>query len=330
MFIDSAEIEITSGDGGSGIISFYRTKLNPRGGPDGGDGGRGGDVVISADRSLHTLMDFRYRRFYKAGKGKNGSSNNKKGADGNTVYLKVPLGTMIIDADTDELLFDMTEDGQKFTAASGGKGGRGNTHFRTSTNQAPHIYQPGLEGENRKLRLELKLLADVGLVGLPNAGKSTLLANMSAARPKIAPYPFTTLIPNLGIVKTGSYSSFVMADIPGLIEGAHQGKGLGDEFLKHIERTKVLVLMVDITSADIRKDFDTLLNELESFDPGLLDKPRIYVLTKADLLENIPRKFSVKVDMAISAVSGHNLKKLTDRIVKELTNVESKNMGNGN
>jgi len=318
MFIDSAEIEVTSGDGGSGIMSFYRTRLNPRGGPDGGDGGRGGDVIIRADGQLHTLMDTRYKHKYRAGSGKHGGANNCTGADGLDEIVPVPCGTMVFDADSDELMGDLTASGQQLTAVKGGKGGWGNTRFKTASNQTPRKYTPGEGGETRKLRLELKLLADVGLVGLPNAGKSTLLSKLSAARPKIAAYPFTTLIPNLGIVKSGNYTSFVMADIPGLIEGAHLGKGLGDEFLKHIERTKILLLMVDISSPDIGKDFATLKQELEQFNSVLLQKPQIYALTKADLLPDLPDNFSVPVDIVISSVTGFNLDKLTDILAKKL------------
>jgi len=318
MFIDSAEIEITSGNGGSGLMSFFRARLNPRGGPDGGDGGKGGDVIISADPQLHTLMDTRYKHKYRAGNGKHGGANNCTGANGHNEIVKVPCGTMVFDADTEELLGDLTAPGQEIIAAKGGKGGWGNTRFKSAQNQTPRRYTPGLDGETSRLRLELKLLADVGLVGLPNAGKSTLLSKMSAARPKIAAYPFTTLIPNLGIVKSGNYTSFVMADIPGLIEGAHLGKGLGDEFLKHIERTKILLLMVDISSPDIGKDFATLEQELVEFNPDLAEKPKFYALTKADLLQDVPGSFSVPVDIVISSVTGYNLAELTEMLAKKL------------
>ncbi len=318
MFIDSAEIEISSGSGGSGLMSFYRTRLNPRGGPDGGDGGKGGDVIIAADPQLHTLMDTRYKHKYHAGNGKNGGDNNCTGAGGADEIIKVPCGTMIYDADAEELLGDLTAPSQEIIAAKGGKGGWGNTRFKNSRNQTPRKYTPGLDGETKRLRLELKLLADVGLVGLPNAGKSTLLSKLSAARPKIAAYPFTTLVPNLGIVKSGNYTSFVMADIPGLIEGAHLGKGLGDEFLKHIERTKILLLMVDISSPDIGQDFATLEQELVQFNPTLSEKPKFYALTKADLLQDVPEHFSVPVDIVISSVTGYNLDQLTEMLAKKL------------
>ena len=318
MFIDTAEIQVSSGNGGSGLSSFFHTKTNPLGGPDGGDGGDGGDVIIAAEKQLHTLMDTRYKRFYKAAHGRHGGNNNKTGGRGRHERIRVPAGTMVIDAETDELLGDLVEDGQEIIIAKGGKGGWGNSRFRTPTNRAPRKYTPGLDGETRKLRLELKLLADIGLVGLPNAGKSTLLSRISAARPKIAAYPFTTLVPNLGIVKSGNYSSFVVADIPGLIEGAHLGKGLGDEFLRHIERTKILLFMVDITTNDIGKEFKTLEKELAGFDPGMLDKPKIYALTKADLIADIPDSFSVPVDIVFSAVSGFNIDELLKVLVDEM------------
>ncbi|NQS99324.1 MAG: GTPase ObgE [candidate division Zixibacteria bacterium] len=318
MFIDTAQIEIASGKGGSGIVSFHREKFIPKGGPDGGNGGKGGDVILTADQKLHTLMDYAYKRKYKAGNGRPGGSNNRKGASGKDLKIRLPVGTIVFDRGTDELLGDLTADGQQLAAARGGRGGFGNAHFKSSINRAPRAFTPGEEGEYHSLRLELKLLADVGLVGLPNAGKSTLLSRLSAARPKIAPYPFTTLIPNLGIVKAGEYSSFVMADIPGLIEGAHQGKGLGDEFLRHIERTQILLFLIDITSNDIGRDYHTLENELESFDPALIKKPRLTALTKADLLSDLPQDFTLPVDIVISAVSGYNLLQLTGMLYDRL------------
>lgn len=318
MFIDTAEIQVSSGNGGSGLSSFFHTKTNPLGGPDGGDGGDGGDVIIAAEKQLHTLMDTRYQRYYKAGNGKHGGDNNKTGKRGRHEKIYVPAGTMVIDAETDELLGDLVEEGQEIIVAKGGKAGWGNTRFKTPTNRAPRKYTPGLDGETRKLRLELKLLADVGLVGLPNAGKSTLLSRISAARPKIAAYPFTTLVPNLGIVKFGTWSSFVAADIPGLIEGAHLGKGLGDEFLRHIERTKILLLLVDISASDIGKEFKTLENELESFDKSLMAKPRLYALTKADLMAEVPAEFSFPVDVVFSSVTNFNIDKLLNLLVTEL------------
>lgn len=323
MFIDTAEIEIESGAGGTGIISFHREKYMPKGGPDGGDGGDGGDVILIADRKLHTLMDYRYRRKYKAVKGRPGGPNNRKGASSRNLGIRLPPGTVVYDGESDEIIADLVEDGQCITVAKGGKGGRGNAHYATPTNRAPRKFQPGLPSEKRRLRLELKLLADVGLVGLPNSGKSTLLARVSEARPKIASYPFTTLIPNLGIVRTGEFENFVMADIPGLIEGAHQGKGLGDEFLRHIERTKVLLFLIDITSSNIGKDYRVLLEELESFDPSLLEKPQMVALTKSDLLSALPNEYSIPVDIVISSVSGYNIDKLKGILWKRLSETES-------
>jgi GTP-binding protein len=310
MFIDTAEIEVQSGRGGNGIVSFHREKYLPKGGPDGGDGGKGGDVFIVADSRLGTLLDFRYRKQYKAGNGKNGGSNNRTGASGMDCYIRVPLGTLVYSEANEELLGDLIEEGQKVLLAKGGRGGLGNAHFKSPTLRAPRTCTLGEAGEIKTLRLELKLLADVGLVGLPNAGKSTLLSKLSSAKPKIAPYPFTTLIPNLGIVQYKEYSNFTVADIPGLIEGAHSGKGLGDEFLRHIERTRVLVFLIDITSIDLRKDFQTLWNELRQYDPGLTEKPHLVILTKVDLLSEIPSEFNLRVDLAISSVSDYNLDKL--------------------
>ena len=323
MFIDYAQIEIASGKGGPGIISFHREKYMPKGGPDGGDGGKGGDVILVADSQLHTLMDYTYRRKYKAGNGKSGGSNNRTGASGKDLHIRLPMGTMVFDTDADELIGDLVEDGQRLIAARGGKGGLGNAHFKSPILRAPRKFTPGGESQARRLRLELKLLADVGLVGLPNAGKSTLLSRLSAAKPKIAAYPFTTLIPHLGIVRVGDYSSFVMADIPGLIEGAHLGKGLGDEFLRHIERTKVLLFLIDITSNDIRKDYHTLEEELAGFNPELMRKPRIIALNKADLLQNIPQEFNIQADMVISAVSGYNLERLKVMLFEKISACEN-------
>ena len=329
MFIDTAEIEVESGRGGSGLLSFHREKFMPKGGPDGGDGGNGGDVVLAADKKLHTLMDYKYKRKYKARSGRPGGSNNRKGASGKNLKIRLPVGTMIFDRDTDELLGDLVENGHEIVVVKGGRGGFGNAHFKSSINRAPRKFTPGQDGEYRSLRLELKLLENVGLVGLPNAGKSTLLSRLSSAKPKIASYPFTTLIPHLGIVKAGEYSSFVMADIPGLIEGAHQGKGLGDEFLRHIERTQVLLFLIDITSNDIGRDYHTLENELESFDPALIEKPCLTALTKADLLSDLPQDFTLPVDIVISAVSGYNLPQLIRMLHNELKTAESVwSMGN--
>ena len=310
MFIDTAEIEIQSGAGGSGLLSFHRARFQPKGGPDGGDGGDGGDVIVKADPQLHTLMDFRYNRKYKAGKGQPGGPGNRHGKNGRNCIIRLPAGTILFDAETGEVIADLVETDQKIVIAEGGKGGKGNARYKTSTNRAPRKFTVGYPGQKISLKLELKLLADVGLVGLPNAGKSTLLSRISDARPKIADYPFTTLIPNLGIVRLGDFSSFVAADIPGLIKGAHLGKGLGDEFLRHIERTKILLFLIDCTAVDIKKDYETLIDELNNFDPSLLKKPRLVAITKSDLLTESLSNFNVPVDLTISSISGDNLEEL--------------------
>ncbi|MFO7840630.1 MAG: GTPase ObgE [Fidelibacterota bacterium] len=281
-FVDLAQIEVSAGKGGDGCVSFHREKFVPKGGPDGGDGGNGGSVIFRADPQLHTLQDIRYHRKYKAENGHPGEGNNRSGKNGKDIHIRVPAGTLIKDMESGEVLADMVEEGQTWVAAEGGSGGWGNQHFANSVNKAPRYAKPGLPGGSRKLELELKILADVGLVGMPNAGKSTLLSVLSAARPKIADYPFTTLVPNLGIVRYGDYHSFVMADIPGLIKGAHRGKGLGDRFLRHIERTKVLVFMIDVNEEDIPQTFRTLLRELSEFSNELAYKPRLVCISKFD------------------------------------------------
>ena len=283
-FIDEAEIHVKAGDGGVGCVSFRREKFVPKGGPDGGDGGKGGDVVFRANRQLGTLLDFQYKSKYSADRGDHGLGARKTGKSGNDVVIEVPVGTLIKDAGTGELIADLVGDRDEVIIAKGGRGGRGNEWFKTSTNQAPRQFEQGEPGGERELTLELKLLADVGLVGFPNAGKSTLISVVSAARPRIADYPFTTLVPNLGIVGVREGESFVMADIPGLIEGAHDGKGLGYQFLKHIERTRVLAFLIEGISPDPVKDYLVLLEELRQFHEDLLQKPRIVALTKADLL----------------------------------------------
>lgn len=282
MFIDYVEIEVAAGNGGDGCVSFRREKFIPKGGPDGGDGGRGGNVLVAADDNLSTLLDFRYRSKYKAGNGQPGSGSLKTGKSGEDVLLKVPVGTLIRDVETGEMVADLDYAGKQVVVSQGGRGGKGNTHFKSSTNQTPRQATEGTPGQRRRLALELKLLADVGLVGLPNAGKSTILASFSAARPKIADYPFTTLVPNLGIVRLRELKSCVMADIPGLIEGAAQGKGLGHQFLKHIQRTRLLVYVVDINEEDIPETVATLRQELEAFDRSLLDRPSLVTITKID------------------------------------------------
>lgn len=283
-FVDYVTITVRSGRGGAGVVSFRRERFAPRGGPDGGDGGAGGSVILNADSHLNTLLDFRYNRHHFAENGKNGSGSNKTGKDGNDIVLRVPIGTIIKDTDSGDTIGEILVDDARFTLVEGGRGGKGNSFFKSATRQAPKFSQEGEPSIERNITLELKLLADVGLVGLPNAGKSTLVATLSAARPKIADYPFTTLAPSLGVVKVGDYQSFVIADIPGIIEGAHEGKGLGIRFLKHIERNAVLLLMIPVTSDDSATEYATLVNELESFEPQLLEKPRMIAITKLDLI----------------------------------------------
>jgi GTP-binding protein len=328
MLIDYAKILIKSGNGGNGCVSFRREKYVPKGGPNGGDGGKGGNVIFKADRSLATLIDFRYKKIYKAEAGKNGMGGDKTGRNGADIVIEVPCGSIIKDAVTEEIMADLVKDGQEFVALKGGKGGKGNTHFATSTNQTPRTAEPGVKGEEMEVIIELKLIADVGLVGLPNAGKSTLISKISAAKPKIADYPFTTLQPNLGIVKYKDYESFVVADIPGLIEGAHLGKGLGIRFLKHIERTKILVFLIDSAllpyKEDKTEDYEILTAELKGYDIGLLDKPKIICFTKIDALTDEQKKDLDKIKfkktktkipvLKISSISGENLNGLKDTI----------------
>jgi len=284
VFVDEAEIEVESGRGGPGSVSFRRETFVPKGGPDGGDGGRGGDVVFAADANLSTLLDFRHARRFKATNGEPGHGSRSSGKSGDDLIVKVPPGTLIEDLESGEVVADLVSSGEEIVVAQGGRGGKGNFHFRSSTNRAPRFAQPGEPAIKRRLRLTLKLIADVGLVGLPNAGKSTLLARISRARPKIADYPFTTLAPNLGIVSLGDYRTMVVADIPGIIEGAHEGRGLGLRFLRHIERTRVLAFLLDVGAENPRADYETLLSELSSFSPSLLKKPRLVVYSKADTL----------------------------------------------
>lgn len=283
-FVDYVTITVRSGKGGAGSVSFRRAKYQPKGGPDGGDGGEGGTVRLIADSQLYTLLDHRYNRHHFAENGHNGSGNNKTGKDGQNIDLKVPVGTVVRDTDTDELIGELLAAGDELILAKGGRGGKGNSFFKTSTNQTPRHAQPGEPGEERNITLELKLLADVGLVGFPNAGKSTLVSSLSAARPKVADYPFTTLEPSLGVVAMDDFQSFVIADIPGIIEGASEGKGLGIQFLKHIERNAVLLFMIPVTSEDPVAEYTTLLGELEAFNPEMLDKPRMIGLSQIDLV----------------------------------------------
>jgi GTP-binding protein len=282
-FIDEAIIYVEAGKGGSGCVSFRREKFIPRGGPDGGDGGKGGDVIIAGKKDLASLHDFKYKRNYKAESGKAGAGRNKTGREGRDIVINVPLGTVVYDRDTSELLFQVLKDGETHVAAPGGRGGRGNARFVTSTHRAPMEYDAGEEGERRWLHLDLKLLADIGLVGHPNAGKSTLISRLTEARPKIGDYPFTTLTPALGVLDDRE-KTFVIADIPGIIEGASRGKGLGLAFLKHIERTNALLIVLDLASGDVKGDYATLLDELGSYSEAMLDKRRLVILNKADLV----------------------------------------------
>jgi len=287
MLVDVAEIQIQSGNGGNGLVSFHREKYVAAGGPDGGDGGRGGDVIFLADSRLLTLMDFRYKREYKAQNGGDGRGKKCTGTSGENMVIRVPVGTLIKDAETDKAIADLNRDGASFVAARGGNGGWGNTHFATPTRQVPKFAKPGERGVSRRIKLELKLLADVGLVGFPNVGKSTLLSVVSGARPKIANYHFTTLEPNLGVVSVGEGDSFVMADIPGLIEGASEGIGLGHDFLKHVERTRLLLHLVDVSGIEGRnpiEDFDAICKEMELYNPQLAEKPQIVVANKTDIV----------------------------------------------
>lgn len=286
QFIDQVKVYIKAGDGGKGCVSFRREKFIPRGGPNGGDGGRGGHIIFRATGNMNTLLDIRYRQQYLAKRGQHGMGRDMHGKNGGDLMIPVPLGTLIKDAETEEVLHDLVVDGQEFIAAKGGRGGMGNAHFKSSTRQAPRFAQPGEPGEDMTLFLELKLLADVGLIGLPNAGKSTLISSISSARPKIADYPFTTLIPNLGVVKHGDYSSFVIADIPGLIEGAHKGTGLGFQFLRHVERTSLLLHLVDISEmaeGDPVENFRKINKEMELYSPKLITKPQAVAGTKLDI-----------------------------------------------
>ncbi len=321
MFVDEAIIRVKAGDGGNGCVAFRREKYVPRGGPSGGDGGCGGDVILVASQHHNTLLHFRFNPEHRAERGRHGEGSNRTGRSGAALEVPVPVGTVVHDADTGEVLFDFTEAGQRFVAARGGRGGRGNQHFATPTRQAPTIAEPGEPGEERRLRLVLKLLADVGLVGFPNAGKSTLISRISAARPKIADYPFTTLEPHLGVVQMPDLRTFVVADIPGLIEGAHEGHGLGIQFLRHIERTRLLLHLVDVSEAnsrDPKRDFDVILAELGSYSEELARKPMFVVATKLDALGDRRRLESLRRKakrrglpfFAISAVTGEGLPEL--------------------
>lgn len=337
MFIDRAKIHVQGGDGGNGVTAFRREKFVPRGGPSGGDGGRGGDVILVADASLNTLLHLRYNPRHIAQRGLHGEGSNRSGHAGEDLIVRVPVGTQIFDATTSELLHDLSHDGDRWLAARGGRGGFGNAHFTTSTNRAPRYHQTGSKGEELDLQLELKLLADVGLVGFPNAGKSTFISTVSAARPKIADYPFTTLEPHLGVVDLGDFHTFVIADIPGLIEGAHTGAGLGDRFLRHIERTKLLLHLVDVSSVSGRatvSDYETVNHELASYNQDLATRPQFVVATKIDALDEPERLESLerralaehKPFFAISSATGAGVRELVNAVAAKLEelNAESK------
>jgi GTP-binding protein len=319
MFIDYVKIHVIAGHGGSGCVSFHREKFVPKGGPDGGDGGHGGSVILVGNRNLRTLQDYSYHKLYKAKRGQHGMGDNRHGKKGQDVILQVPLGTVVKDAETGEILGDIVEDGQRLVVARGGRGGKGNARFATPTHRSPREWEPGQPGEERWIELELKLIADIGLVGMPNAGKSTLLSRISHARPKIASYPFTTLAPNLGIVSVGELNTFVVADIPGLIEGAHEGKGLGHQFLRHIERTRATAYLIDVTDPDPVATFKKLYHELQAYSDLLVRKPFMIVLTKIDLLqenEPLPQFDAAHPALAISAVRGDNLNELKHAFLK--------------
>jgi GTP-binding protein len=324
MFIDEAKIRVKAGDGGNGCLAFRREMFVPRGGPSGGDGGKGGDVIMESSEQHNTLVHFRFNPEYKAQRGRHGEGSNKTGREGGDILLKVPVGTVVYDADSSEVVHDFSEPNERIVIAAGGRGGRGNARFATSVHQAPREHEDGRPGVERTLRLELKLLADVGLIGYPNAGKSTLISRISAARPKVAAYPFTTLEPSLGVVAVGDAlqgRSFVVADIPGLIEGAHLGAGLGTQFLRHIERTRLLVHLVDVSDASGRpdpvKDFEVIMDELKNFGAGLETKPMIVAASKCDVANKSKlaklKKYAKAHDLeffAISAVTGEGIEKL--------------------
>ncbi len=328
-FVDYTEIYVKAGDGGRGCVSFRREKYVSRGGPDGGDGGKGGDVIVKASQSLNTLLDHKYQKTYRAERGEHGKGKNMHGRNGRDLVILVPVGTIIKDKDTGAMIADLDAVDKEVIVARGGRGGLGNAHFATPTRQAPRFAQPGEKGEERNLILELKLLADVGLVGLPNAGKSTLLKSITTAKPRIAPYPFTTLTPNLGVVKVGEFKSFVVADIPGLIEGAHEGAGLGFQFLRHVERTLILLHLVDISefADDPVRSLETVNREMRLYNPLLMEKPQAIVGTKLDIsgdkrnllkLEEYARKNGIDF-MAISAITREGIDKLINYLVRRLS-----------
>ena len=332
-FIDEARVKVIAGNGGRGCVSFRREKFVPRGGPDGGDGGKGGDVILVADQGLESLLDFRYKRHYKAQKGDHGKGKDKKGRSGENLLVPVPLGTLVWDEATEEILKDLSSPGEQLIVARGGLGGRGNASFVSSTRQAPRHAQSGQMGEERLIRLELKLLADVGIIGLPNSGKSTLISRISAAKPKIADYPFTTLRPCLGVVRYKEDKTFVVADIPGLVAGAHQGSGLGTTFLRHIERTRVLIHLIDpsnVTPLNPFEAFETINNELTLYSPSLADKLQVIAVNKMDLpdaRDNYPeiRKYFKKLKLKIyplSAATGEGVRMLIAHVARTLSQIK--------
>lgn len=327
-FVDYVKIHVASGNGGKGSTHLHREKFVPKGGPDGGDGGRGGHVIIKGNKNLWTLFHLNFTRHIKAGHGEHGGASRSTGANGNDAYIEVPLGTVVRDSNTNEILFEITEEGEEKIVAEGGMGGRGNWHFKSATNQTPRYAQPGIPLEEKDILLELKVLADVGLVGFPNAGKSTLLSVITSAKPKIADYEFTTLKPNLGIVKYRDFQTFVMADIPGIIEGAAEGKGLGHYFLRHIERNSVLLFLIPADADSIEKQYDILLDELRRYNPEMLDKERLIAISKCDLLDNeLKAELKAQLDKTIpidyifiSSVAQQGITDLKDKLWKMLNN----------
>ena len=335
QFLDRARIIVRGGDGGNGVTAFRREKFVPRGGPSGGDGGHGGTVYMEATDQLNTLLQFRFNPEYRGGRGAHGEGSNRHGKDGDDVIILVPAGTLVTNAETGEFIHDFSQVGERLVIAAGGRGGRGNAQFATSTNRAPRYHQDGRPGESRTLQLELKLIADVGLVGFPNVGKSTLISRISAARPKVADYPFTTLEPHLGVVAYGDWDSYVVADIPGLIEGAHEGTGLGLEFLRHVERTKLLLHVIDVSSTgrDPVEDFLTISRELELYNADLLGKPQLVAASKMDALDE-PERVAALRDFCnerglelftISAVTGLGLKELVNALGKRVEELRKAN-----
>jgi GTP-binding protein len=328
-FVDEAKFYVKGGDGGNGCVSFRREKYVPKGGPNGGDGGRGGSVYIRATKKIQSLIDFKYRSHFKAGRGGHGQGKDKHGAKGSSLVIEVPTGSVIKDVDSGEILVDLTDEGQQYLAAGGGKGGLGNTHFASGSNRTPRIATDGRPGAERWLKIELKLIADIGLVGLPNAGKSSLLSNLSAANPKIGDYPFTTLEPQLGILRDKYSNPYIIADIPGLIEDAHKGVGLGHSFLKHIERTSIILHVVDISEDDHRQNYLVLENELKKYKDGLSDRVKVIALNKTDLVDpdmvlEIEAEYrkSGREAMSVSALSGSGIANLRLKLIEMMENIE--------